>query len=56
MSAPLTSDQKLEKFVNALVESLRNRYDKCEDFAATPSNVLLAVLNAVADARQAADL
>jgi hypothetical protein len=57
MNAQVPSDQqRLEAFVNALVDSLKSRYEQCEDFAATPSSILLAVLNAVADARQAADI
>jgi hypothetical protein len=42
---------ELDVFVDALIASLKARYDVCEDFAATPSSILLAVLNAVADAR-----
>lgn len=45
----------LEVFIEKLEESLENRYNKCNDAAATPSNILLAVLNAVADARIAVE-
>jgi len=44
-----------DKFVAALERSLKERYDVCQDFAATPSSILLAVLNAVAEARVEAD-
>jgi len=43
---------ELDVFIEALEESLRKRYEVCSDVA-TPSSILLAVLNAVADARKA---
>lgn len=42
---------QLEAFVANLELSLKRRYDQCNDSAATPSSILLAVLNAVADAK-----
>lgn len=43
---------KVEVFAKRLEESLKRRYD-CKDVdIATPSTILLAVLNAVAEARQ----
>lgn len=45
---------KLEKFINKLEQELKERYDACEDHAATPSSILLAVLNAVASANETA--
>ena len=42
---------QLEAFVINLEKSLHHRYQQCEDGAATPSSILLAVLNAVADAK-----
>lgn len=52
--------ERLEKalsdvFILALERELKARYDVCEDFAATPSSILLAVLNAVAAARVEAE-
>lgn len=44
--------ERFEKFVGALLESLNERYQLCEDGFATPSSILLSVLNAVEDARQ----
>ena len=41
----------LETFVCSLEKELHDRYQLCEDHAATPSSILLAVLNAVAAAR-----
>lgn len=41
----------VDVFIDALEASLHKRYQDCNDAAATPSNILLAVLNAVADAR-----
>lgn len=37
----------------ALEANLKARYDACEDYVATPSSILLAVLNAVADVNRA---
>ena len=42
-------------FVNALEDELEKRYDHCQDFAATPCSILLAVLDAVAAAKKIAD-
>jgi len=42
---------ELNKFVDALEKELEDRFNKCEDFAATPSSILQAVLNAVAGAK-----
>jgi len=44
---------ELDIFIEALEKSLKERYDVCLDYAATPSSILLAVLNAVADAKKA---
>jgi hypothetical protein len=44
---------ELEVFILNLERSLEERYQLCNDGAATPSSILLAVLNAVADARAA---
>ena len=41
---------ELEVFLDALEWSLNERYKACNDVA-TPSSILLAVLNAIADAR-----
>lgn len=41
---------QLEAFIVNLEKSLERRYQQCND-AATPSSIMLAVLNAVADAR-----
>lgn len=46
---------KFDIFVKELESELKNRYEQCEDFAATPSNILLTILNAVAFARQASE-
>jgi len=43
-------------FVSNFETELKRRYDACEDFAATPSSILLAVLNAVAEARKRTDV
>lgn len=48
-------NMELQRFIDALEKSLDRRYTECEDFSATPSNILLAVLNAVADAKRAVD-
>jgi hypothetical protein len=45
----------LNVFIEKLEESLERRYTECNDGAATPSSILLAVLNAVADARAAVE-
>lgn len=37
-----------------LEAELKARYDVCEDVSATPSSILLAVLNAVAEVNRAA--
>ena len=42
---------KIDDFVNCLEKELEVRYDACEDFVATPSSILLTVLNAVAGAK-----
>lgn len=42
----------LKQFIEALEDSLERRYNQCQDFAATPSSIILAVLNAVAEARE----
>jgi len=42
---------KVDSFVNELEKELSERYNQCEDYAATPCNILLAVLNAVAGAK-----
>ena len=44
-----------DTFITALERELKRRYDLCEDSAATPSSILLAVLNAVAQARISAE-
>lgn len=41
----------MSNFPERMEKELKWRYDACEDFAATPSSILLAVLNAVAAAR-----
>lgn len=41
----------MSDFEERLEKELMWRYDACEDHAATPSGILLAVLNAVAAAR-----
>jgi hypothetical protein len=43
---------QLEAFVANLERSLERRYNACNDAGATPSSILLAVLNAVADAKE----
>lgn len=45
-------DGALQQFIEALEDSLERRYNACQDFAATPSAILLDVLNAVAEARE----
>lgn len=44
---------KFDIFAATLESELEERYRQCEDFAATPSSLILAVLNAVAQARVA---
>jgi len=41
---------KLDALLGTLQEQLLDRYNACEDFAATPCSILLATLNAVAEA------
>ena len=41
----------MSDFEERLEKELKWRYEACEDHAATPSGILLAVLNAVAAAR-----
>lgn len=41
----------MKDFAERLEKELKWRYAACEDHAATPSSILLAVLNAVAAAR-----
>ena len=41
---------QLEAFVANLEKSLHRRYQECNDGSATPSSILLAVLNAVNEA------
>jgi hypothetical protein len=43
---------QLEAFVANLEKSLERRYQECNDHAATPSSILLAVLSAIAEARE----
>jgi hypothetical protein len=43
---------ELDVFIEAFEKSLEHRYNLCTDVA-TPSSILLAVLNALADARKA---
>ena len=45
---------KLDIFITELEKDLLNKYKGCEDFAATPCTILLAVLNAVVHAKRAA--
>lgn len=45
----------LKAFIDALESSLKERYYGSESGDARPADVLLAVLNAVADARQATE-
>lgn len=56
VSKPLQAEQRLERFVNTLVDRLDQYVGGCEDGAHTPCNVLLAVAQAVKDARQEADI
>lgn len=46
----------LKAFLDKLETELKWRYDACEDYAATPSSILLAVLNAVREAKTAAEV
>ncbi|HKK06653.1 MAG TPA: hypothetical protein VKA50_12480 [Gammaproteobacteria bacterium] len=41
---------KLDALLGTLQQQLLDRYNACEDFAATPCSILLATLNAVAEA------
>lgn len=45
--------EPLDRFVAELERSLLERFNLCNDAAVTPSTILLAVLNAVVDARVA---
>ncbi len=45
----------LKIFMTELEKSLEHRYKVCQDFAATPSSILLAVLNAVVEAKMKID-
>jgi hypothetical protein len=47
----MTAATQWELFIEKLEESLEKRYNECNDAFATPSSILLAVLNAVAEAR-----
>jgi hypothetical protein len=47
---------KFDVFTKTLEDQLLRSYTQCEDFAATPSSILLSVLNAVAEARNAVAL
>ncbi len=46
---------KFDVFADTLEKELHERYQVCNDAATTPSSILLAVLNAVAEARKTAD-
>ncbi len=43
---------RLEEFTMRLMLEVHDRYQKCEDFAATPSSILLAITNAIAKVRE----
>jgi hypothetical protein len=43
---------RTEEFSMRLLIEMRDRFAKCEDFAATPSSILLAVVNAIAHVRE----
>ena len=43
---------ELDVFLDKLEKELHLRYTLCEDFAATPSSIILSVLNAIAEARK----
>lgn len=49
---PVVQGVKKPTFEEALERELFRRYVLCEDHAATPSSILLAVMNAVAAARE----
>ena len=55
MANDFTVQTTLDVFIKALESELEDRYNQCEDFAATPSAILLAVLNSVAGARKATE-
>ena len=42
---------RLEDFVDELEKELEERHHYCENYAASPCDILLAVLNAVAGAK-----
>ena len=46
---------KLEQFLNQLERELIERHNECEDFAVTPSEILLLVINAIVSARLSMD-
>lgn len=50
LGGPMSDD--LKQFIEHLEYSLERRYNDCLDYAATPSSIILAVLNAVAEARE----
>jgi hypothetical protein len=43
---------RLEEFSMRLLLEMHSRFAKCEDYAATPSSILLAVTNAIAQVRE----
>ncbi len=47
----MTND-RMDEFTARLMIEIHERYEKCEDFAATPSSILLAVANAIAKVRE----
>lgn len=49
-SKPLPSE--VEEMLDRLEAELHRRYYECNDAFATPSSILLAVLNALAEARR----
>ena len=51
----MNADEKLERFIQTLELSLLERSQMCEDFAATPTAILIDVLNAVIAARHSID-
>jgi hypothetical protein len=46
---------RTNEFSARLMLELHSRYEKCEDFNATPSSILLAVINAIAHVRDEMD-
>jgi hypothetical protein len=46
------SADRANEFSARLMRELYSRYQVCEDFAATPSSVLLATVNAIAKVRE----